>query len=150
VNLNFPKKRQGLCTPAKALHDEFINILGCTIKHYKNDKIKGHYRRALLKDEKGRKRVEKETIIQITPQKEKVKKHKERIAEIFDQMKGASQDSLIRRLNPVVRGWANYYRYIVSSPTFSEMDENMDHVLGKDLAMGSKKTHRKRQGLGAE
>ena len=102
---------------------EGFNFLGCTIKHYKNNKIKGHYKRALMKDDKGKRRVEKELILQITPSKEKVQKHKERLAEIFSQTKAVSQDTLIERLNPVIRGWANYYRYIVSSPTFAEMDK---------------------------
>ncbi len=102
-----------------------FDFLGCTIKHYKNDKIKGNYKKALLKADdngKSKRRVEKELILQITPSKEKVLKHKEQVAEICSQMKAASQDALIKRLNPVIRGWANYYRYINSSQTFSELD----------------------------
>ncbi|RKZ41898.1 MAG: group II intron reverse transcriptase/maturase [Gammaproteobacteria bacterium] len=100
---------------------EGFDFLGHTIRHYKNDKIKGNYKKELLKkDDFGRskRRVEKELILQITPAKEKVQKHKERIAEIFSKMKSVSPDDLIIRLNPVIRGWANYYQYINSSPTF--------------------------------
>ncbi len=32
-------------------------------------------------------------------------------------------ESLIRLLNPKLRGWANYYRHVVSKRTFSQVDE---------------------------
>ncbi len=75
-----------------------------------------------MKTETGKKRVEKDLILQIIPAKNKVQKHKEHIAEIFEQMKSASQDELIKRLNLVITGWANYYRYQVSGKIFSQLD----------------------------
>ncbi len=99
-----------------------FDFLGFNIKHYQNNKIKGNYKKALLKTEDGKKKVEKEVILKITPSKDKVQKHKENIAEIIGQMKSASQDELIKRLNPVITGWANYYRYVVSGETFAALD----------------------------
>ena len=32
------------------------------------------------------------------------------------------QDVLIRRLNPVIRGWGNYYRHVVSKEVFNDID----------------------------
>jgi RNA-directed DNA polymerase len=37
--------------------------------------------------------------------------------------------SLIRLLNPKLRGWANYYRHVVSKRTFSKVDAEMFKVL---------------------
>ncbi len=101
---------------------EGFDFLGFNIRHYQNNRIKGNYKKALLETEDGRKRVEKEIVLQITPAKDKVQKHKEHIAEIIGRMKSASQDELIRRLNPAISGWANYYRYVLSSPVYTELD----------------------------
>jgi RNA-directed DNA polymerase len=62
---------------------EGFDFLGMSIKHHKNNKIKGHYKRKLLKTDKGKRRVEKETILQITPSKKKIQKHKEQISEVW-------------------------------------------------------------------
>ena len=35
---------------------------------------------------------------------------------------GAPADVLIRQLNPVIRGWANYHRHVVAKGTFSRVD----------------------------
>ena len=36
--------------------------------------------------------------------------------------KSASQESLIRQLNPVIRGWVNYHRHIVAADAFQRVD----------------------------
>lgn len=45
----------------------------------------------------------------ITPSKEKILLHLEEIGRIIDSHKNAPQAALISRLNPVIRGWSNYY-----------------------------------------
>jgi RNA-directed DNA polymerase len=54
----------------------------------------------------------------IRPQKEKVQGHLREIKELLDNHKQMTQEDLVRLLNPVIRGWANYYRHVVSSATF--------------------------------
>ncbi len=53
----------------------------------------------------------------ISPAKEKIKAHKERIKETILSHKKAPQVALIGKLNPIIRGWANYYssRSVISS-----------------------------------
>ncbi|MBW4574176.1 MAG: group II intron reverse transcriptase/maturase [Aphanothece sp. CMT-3BRIN-NPC111] len=57
----------------------------------------------------------------IKPSKEKVKVHYDRIAEVIDQHKAAPQATLIAQLNPVIRGWANYYSTRECKETYSTL-----------------------------
>ncbi|WP_333411731.1 group II intron maturase-specific domain-containing protein, partial [Microcoleus sp. T2B6] len=58
----------------------------------------------------------------ITPSPEKVKIHLKEIARVIDTHKTKSQSYLIQRLNPLIIGWANYYRTVPSSKVFYELD----------------------------
>jgi RNA-directed DNA polymerase len=58
----------------------------------------------------------------ITPSQEKVKLHLKEIAKVIDTHRAASQSKLIECLNPVIKGWANYYRTVPSSKTFYRLD----------------------------
>ena len=44
------------------------------------------------------------------------------IFEIISANKTAKQENLIRQLNPVIRGWANYHRHAVAKRAFSSVD----------------------------
>jgi RNA-directed DNA polymerase len=58
----------------------------------------------------------------ITPSKAKVKAHLAKIAEVIDTHKTAPQAALISKLNPIIRGWSNYYSTVVSKETFNKVD----------------------------
>ena len=58
----------------------------------------------------------------IIPSKTKVKAHLDKIADVIDTHKTAPQAALISRLNPIIRGWSNYYSTVVSKGTFSKVD----------------------------
>ena len=58
----------------------------------------------------------------ITPSAEKCKEHYDHIAQVIDTHKSAPQAGLIKNLNPIIRGWANYYSKVCSKQTFSKMD----------------------------
>jgi RNA-directed DNA polymerase len=58
----------------------------------------------------------------ISPSKEAIKRHMEAIGEKIRQLRSASQERLIGTLNPIIRGWANYYRTVVAAKTFSLCD----------------------------
>ncbi|WP_079678194.1 group II intron reverse transcriptase/maturase [Planktothrix sp. PCC 11201] len=58
----------------------------------------------------------------ITPSKAKIKAHLVKIAEVIDTHKTSPQAALISKLNPIIRGWSNYYSTVVSKETFSKVD----------------------------
>jgi RNA-directed DNA polymerase len=58
----------------------------------------------------------------IKPADKKVTKHYQAIAEIVRVHKTAPQSALIARLNPIIRGWSNYYSSQVSKETYSKLD----------------------------
>jgi RNA-directed DNA polymerase len=55
----------------------------------------------------------------IKPQKEKVLALCKKIGKTLSQMKARTQQEVIERLNPLLRGFANYYRGVVSKEIFS-------------------------------
>jgi RNA-directed DNA polymerase len=65
----------------------------------------------------------------IKPSKEAIRRHSHRIREVIKTHKAASQAVLIDRLNPMIRGWANYYSTACSKVTF----ELMGHLLYQKL-----------------
>jgi RNA-directed DNA polymerase len=73
----------------------------------------------------------------ITPSKEKVKLHTYKIGKLIDRHKATSQEALIVNLNPVIRGWANYYSSQCSKETFS----NVDAITFKQILAWAKKRH---------
>lgn len=73
----------------------------------------------------------------IKPSKKAIKKHYDTIAEIIDAHKSAPQAALIAKLNPVIRGWVNYYSTVVSSETFS----TLDHMVYKKLSRWAQRRH---------
>lgn len=65
----------------------------------------------------------------ITPSKSKCKLHYNHIKEVVKTHKGTSQKRLIEKLNPIIRGWANYYSTVCSKKAFSKMDAQIYTLL---------------------
>ncbi|WP_028623318.1 MULTISPECIES: group II intron reverse transcriptase/maturase [unclassified Pseudomonas] len=63
------------------------------------------------------------------PSKANVKAHLDKIREVIKGNKTAKQVNLIRLLNPILRGWANYHRHVVSKKTFARIDHNIWSML---------------------
>ncbi len=75
----------------------------------------------------------------ITPSKEACKKHQREIKDVIKQYKNAPQAVLILKLNPVIRGWVNYYSNSDAS-TVGEL-ARQDHLIFQKLrAWGRRKT----------
>ncbi|WP_269593433.1 group II intron maturase-specific domain-containing protein [Nitrococcus mobilis] len=58
----------------------------------------------------------------IKPSKTSIAAVKGKIRAIIKAGGSLPQDALIRRLNPIIRGWGSYYRHVVSKQVFSDID----------------------------
>ena len=58
----------------------------------------------------------------IKPSDKSIKTHYEKIVEVLDSMRGKSQEVIIDKLNPIIRGWCNYHKTVCSKDTFSKID----------------------------
>ena len=61
----------------------------------------------------------------IKPQKEKVLAFCKKIGDTLSDMKANTQEQVINKLNPLLRGFANYYRGVVSKETFSYINHRV-------------------------
>jgi RNA-directed DNA polymerase len=82
------------------LEDGF-DFLGFNIRRYRNGKL-------LIK-----------------PSKAAVRRFRERLTTEMRALRGANAPAVIARLNPIIRGWAAYYRTAVSKKTFVALDTHM-------------------------
>ena len=68
----------------------------------------------------------------IKPSQKSIKSITQKLKTIVSKAKSWTQDELIKTLNPVIRGWANYHRHIVAKDTF----KNLIPIYGKSLGNG--------------
>jgi RNA-directed DNA polymerase len=61
----------------------------------------------------------------IKPSHAAVKRIRKRIADEMRTLRGANASAVIARLNPIIRGWASYYRTVVSAKVFNALDNYM-------------------------
>jgi RNA-directed DNA polymerase len=78
----------------------------------------------------------------IKPSDKAIKEHYEEICKIIESHKSAPQEALIKRLNPVIRGWTNYYSTVVSKETFCRLD----YLIFHKLQAWAKHRHRNKPG----
>jgi RNA-directed DNA polymerase len=64
------------------------------------------------------------------PQKAKVLKHVRAIRSYLDAHKQTPAVAVLRALNPVIRGWANYDRYCAAKQVFQKVRHAQWHMLG--------------------
>jgi RNA-directed DNA polymerase len=72
------------------------------------------------------------------PSKANVKAHLDQIREVIKANKAAKQANLIRLLNPVLRGWANYHCHVVAKETFARVDDSVWSMLWQWAAKGTR------------
>jgi RNA-directed DNA polymerase len=114
----------------KIVHStEGFDFLGFNCRHYDIPNDNSYYAKT-NKNKQGFKLL-------IKPSKKSVNKHSEKVSEILKKMKSATQEAVIDKLNPVISGWTNYYKSVVSSATFSKLDYGTWTKLGA----GSKSRH---------
>ena len=61
----------------------------------------------------------------IRPSQDAVRRIRNRLAEELRNLRGCNAMAVIARLNPIIRGWAAYYRGVVSSKVFNALDNHM-------------------------
>ena len=73
----------------------------------------------------------------IKPPRKSVKALLTKIREVLGKNKAATQAQVIMQLNPILRGWAMYHRYVVAAGTFSRID----HLVWEKLWSWAKRRH---------
>jgi RNA-directed DNA polymerase len=97
-----------------------FDFLGFNVRQYRV----GKYRTG--KDSHGRPLGFK-TLIK--PSREAQQRHLKQLKQKVRELRGAPQERLIAHLNPIVRGWATYYRTVVASQCFGTMDYHLYWML---------------------
>lgn len=105
-----------------------FDFLGFTIRQFPVGKYQSG------KNTKG-KTLGFKTIIK--PSNKAIKGHYEKLAEIIDRHKAAPQAALIGRLNPIIRGWSNYYKTACSKETYTKLG----HLLFNKLKAWANRRH---------
>jgi RNA-directed DNA polymerase len=90
-----------------------FNFLGFTVRQFPSGKTHSSH------DTHGR-NLGYKTLIKPNP--ENISRHKEKLAKIIKVHKASAQEVLINELNPVIRGWCNYYSTVVSKDVFNSID----------------------------
>ncbi|WP_429262044.1 group II intron maturase-specific domain-containing protein [Paraburkholderia atlantica] len=67
----------------------------------------------------------------IKPAKNSVKSLLDKVREIIKGNASVTQEALIQKLNPVIRGWAMYHRHVVAKASFSSIDSHIWQRLWK-------------------
>lgn len=61
----------------------------------------------------------------IKPSPKAVRRIRNRLVDELRSLRGSNAMAVIARLNPIIRGWAAYYRGVVSSRVFSALDDHL-------------------------
>ena len=67
----------------------------------------------------------------IKPSKAAIRRVRERLRTEMRALRGANAAAVLIRLNPIIRGWAAYYRGVVSSEAFAALDDYMWRLVYK-------------------
>jgi RNA-directed DNA polymerase len=73
----------------------------------------------------------------IKPSKKSIKRFTETISQTITEGRAWSQEVLIAKLNPIIRGWSNYHNSVVSSDIF----QTLDHRIWELLWQWAKRRH---------
>jgi RNA-directed DNA polymerase len=61
----------------------------------------------------------------IKPSKDAIKKVRARLRDEMHALRGSNAKAVVKKLNPVIKGWAAYYRTVVSGKVYSDLDNYM-------------------------
>lgn len=89
---------------------EGFDFLGFNIRQYKTPKTNRRGYTLLIK-----------------PSNESVARLRDRLRAEWRGLRGTNAQAVVKRLNPIIRGWANYFRIGVARKTFEALDNWMFH-----------------------
>jgi RNA-directed DNA polymerase len=87
---------------------EGFDFLGFNIRHYRTPQTTQTGWKLLIK-----------------PSKESVQKLRKTLKDLWKQAQGTNVQAVLAKLNPVIRGWANYFRIGVAKELFGKLDHWM-------------------------
>lgn len=85
--------------------DEGFDFLGFNVRQYEVNNSRTGYR------------------LLMRPSKGAVQKQRRKLKEAFRACRGRSAVALVARINPIIRGWTNYFRVGVSKRVFAKLDD---------------------------
>lgn len=91
-----------------------FDFLGFNIRQYRVGRYKTRTHRA----QAGFKTL-------IKPSQKAINRHLARLKQVIRDYRGSSQAGLIGKLNPLIRGWANYYKTCSAKETFNRMSAQL-------------------------
>jgi RNA-directed DNA polymerase len=65
----------------------------------------------------------------IKPSKDNIRNFLRKVRKAIYEMRSYSQENVTRRLNPMISGWANYHRHVVSTEVFKYVDHKIYNAL---------------------
>src|SRR6266566_4255058 len=71
------------------------------------------------------------------PSKESIERHTQQIGQVLRKQRNAPQKRVIRDLNPIIRGWCYYHRWVICTEAFS----TCDHITFLQLCRWEKTRH---------
>ncbi len=80
------------------------------------------------------------TKLIIQPSKQSIQEFKDKLKLVFKKFRGVPAHALIRKLNPVIRGWSNYHKGFCAKRTFNRLST----TIYKKLKRWAKKEHANR------
>jgi RNA-directed DNA polymerase len=99
-----------------------FNFLGFNVGHYEDRRVKTGYR------------------LLITPSRESVAKLRRRLKAEWRFLEGHNVQAVLKRLNPIIRGWANYFRIGVANTPF----KLVDHWMFRRMLQWLRHSHRRK------
>jgi RNA-directed DNA polymerase len=114
VGLELKPEKTRFCNTLSKWNEEKpgLDFLGFNIRHYAVSIHKGVNTGHEVKPYQ----------LNIKPSKKAVKRHYDACSEVIKRYKTAPQAALISKLNPIIKGWSNYYSTVVSKAAFAKLD----------------------------
>jgi RNA-directed DNA polymerase len=108
-----------------------FDFLGFTLRHYPVEEppSNGFSLQAFLTRWFAAPQPAPRFALVITPSEEASKRHLTLLSQRLVKLQAAPQAQVIRELNPLIAGWAAYYRELVSEEALSRFDQQVEQLL---------------------